>query len=436
MLKPIPTPSPQSGLRALQAMLSERHPLAAMQVFHEDLGDIFRVNLPGFKPVVMVGPEAAHFVLVDARRDLRWRNELDPVTHLLRHGVLVEDGQTHDSLRHLMSPSLHRRMLDGYLEDMWKLTDQVTTGWQDGAVYDMLVEMRKIALLILTRTLYAVDFTPELRSLWQSVLGVIGYISPGMWMLWRGMPRPQYRKAMRQMDEYLYRIIALRREQMGGKDVESDDLLGGLIASGMEDGLIRDQLLTMLIAGHDTSTALLAWSLYLLGAHPAAMQGVRREVDQVLGQEPPTAESASALTYLGQVNLEALRLYPPIHLGSRLAAQDLDYNGYLIPSGERVIYSIYLTQRHKDYWEEPNAFKPERHASGSRPTPYSWLAFGGGPRNCIGAAYGQFETKMVLARVLQGFDLELVERHVHPHMGATLEPRPGVRMRVRKRRGA
>ena len=98
-----------------------------------------------------------------------------------------------------------------------------------------------------------------------------------------------------------------------------------------------------------------------------------------------------------------------------------------------MIYSIYLTQRHKDYWDDPHTFKPERHAQGARPAPYSWLAFGGGPRNCIGAAYGQFETKIVLARVLQGFDLELVERHVHPHMGATLEPRPGVRMRVKRR---
>lgn len=433
MPNPIPTPSPQSGLRALQAMLKERHPLAAMQVFHDDLGDIFRINLPGFSPVVMAGPQAAHFVLVDARHELRWRNELDPVTHLLRHGVLVEDGQTHDALRNLMSPSLHRRMLETYVDDMWKLTDQITATWQDKAVLDMLVEMRKIALLILTCTLYRVDFTPELRTLWEAVLGVIGYISPGVWMLWRGVPRPQYDKAIQRMDEYLYRIIALRRQQMSNTDEDNSDLLGGLIASGMEDGLIRDQLLTMLIAGHDTSTALLAWSLYLLGEHPEAMQRVQEEVEQVLGGKPPCAENASELTYLGKVNQEALRLYPPIHLGSRLAAQDLEYEGYLIPGGERVIYSIYLTQRHKDYWEEPHAFKPERHAKSARPTPYSWLAFGGGPRNCIGAAYGQLETKIVLARVLQGFYLELVERHVHPHMGATLEPRPGVRMRVRRK---
>ena len=129
---------------------------------------------------------------------------------------------------------------------------------------------------------------------------MIGYISPGMWMLWRGVPRPQYRKAMQQMDEYLYRIIALRRQQLSGTEPDSQDLLGGLIASGMEDGLIRDQLLTMLIAGHDTSTALLAWSLYLLGAHPETMRGVQAEVDQVLGHEPPSAENTNAWQFWGR----------------------------------------------------------------------------------------------------------------------------------------
>ncbi len=131
---------------------------------------------------------------------------------------------------------------------------------------------------------------------------------------------------------------------------------------------------------------------------------------------------------------EALRLYPPIHLGSRLAAADLEFDGYHIPRGERVIYSIYLTQRHPAYWEQPDEFSPERHARGAaKPEPYAWLAFGGGPRNCMGAAFGQAESALVLAYILRVFDLELVERGVHPHMGATLEPRPGVRMRVHRR---
>jgi cytochrome P450 len=422
-------------------MLHERNPLAAMQVFHDELGDVFHIQLPGFKPVVMVGPEAARFVLLQARQDLRWRNEADPVTHLLRRGVLVVDGDEHDRLRRAMTPALGRRRLDGYLEAMWRRTDQITSGWVNATVVDMLVEMRKVTLLILLDSLYNVDFTPELERLWGPILRLIHYISPGLWMIWPGVPRWGHRRALRQMDEYLYRII---RERRTGLDVGSNpsspsageevrDLIALLIKAGLDDDRIRDQLLTMLIAGHDTSTALLSWTLYLLGSHPEVLRRARDEVAAVLGDNPPAPEQIGGLEYLGRVIKESLRLHPPIHLGSRVAATDLEYQGYHIPAGKRVIYSIYLTQRHKDFWPDPHRFNPDRHAPGAHQTPYAWLGFGGGPRNCIGGGLGLMETKVVLARLLQGFDLALVEHHVHLHMGATLEPRPGVRMQVHRR---
>lgn len=429
--RPIPTPDSQTGLRALQAMLGERHPLAALQVFHDELGDVFRIQLPGFTPVVLVGPQAARFVLVEERGELLWRNEADPVVALLRHGLLVEDGQAHDDLRRLMNPALHRRMLERYLAEMIQAVDQVTSHWHDGDVVDMLVEMRKIALLILVGTLFGADFQPELQPLWQPILDSIRFISPGIWMVWHDAPRPQYRSGLQRLDDYLYRLIRERRALGDFRD--APDLLGTLIASGMTDDLIRDQLLTMLIAGHDTSTALLSWALFLLGSHPQAYQRAQDEVDAFNFSGQVTIEQLSGLRYLDSVIREALRLYPPIHLGSRLAATDLDYQGYRIPAGERVIYSIYLTQRHRGHWQDPHRFLPERHASGGQKTPYTWLAFGGGPRNCIGAAFGQVEAKLVLATVLRRFDLQLVERHVRPHMGATLEPHPGVRMRLKLR---
>jgi cytochrome P450 len=401
-----------------------------MEVFHQALGNVFQIALPAFTPVVLVGPEAARFVLVEAREGLRWRMEGDPVVDLLRHGVLVEDGESHDELRALMTPSLHRRMLDAYFHRMLATSERVTAIWQAGQVRDMLDEMRSIALLILTDTLFRVDFMPDLQRLWDPVLASIRYISPGVWMLWRGAPRPGYRRQLARLDAYLYRIIHERRAGMEPGGPEPGDLLGLLIAAGLNDDLIRDQLLTMLIAGHDTSTAALAWSLYLLGSHPTAMARAAAEARAALEGGSLTPDRLRELPYIARVVRESLRLYPPIHLGSRVAARELAYQGYRIPAGERVIYSIYLTQRDDAYWANPGRFDPDRHGPGERAAPYSWLAFGGGPRNCIGAAFGLMEVKLVLAHILGHFELELVEPHVRPHMGATLEPHPGVRMRV------
>lgn len=424
----IPTPDSETGLLALKAMIDERHPLAAMSVFHRRLGDVFRIHLPGFTPVVMAGPQAARFVLVQAVDDLRWRNENDPVTRLLRHGVLVEDGPSHDALRRSMTPALHKGMLEGYVSEMFAAAHQVWDAWPEGGVVDMLVEMRKVALLALMRTLYRVDFSPELRRLWGAVLSDIRYISPGLWMIWRGAPRPGYARAIKRLDAYLYQIIAARRQQqVGGKD-----LLGLLIDAEYDDDAIRDQLLTMLIAGHDTVTALMAWSLALLGQHQWAMDCAVEEARQALPfDRAPDLEQLNRLSYLGDVIKESLRLYPPIHLGSRLAAQDIPYEDFIIPAGERVIYSIYLTQRREQDWPEPERFDPLRHRQ-ARPAPYTWLAFGGGARNCIGAAYGQMEAKVVLAAILRRFDLTLLPKKITPYMGATLEPHPGVMMRVRR----
>jgi cytochrome P450 len=203
----------------------------------------------------------------------------------------------------------------------------------------------------------------------------------------------------------------------------------------MSDALIRDQLLTMLIAGHDTSTVLLAWALYLLTTHIDVLGWAREEVDRVLGDRTPTFQDASQLTYLDQVVKETLRLYPPIHLGSRIAASEITFQGFDIPAGTRVLYSIYLTHRDKKYWSKPSKFDPDRFApeKARQQPPYTFLPFGGGARNCIGTAFAQIEVKVVLARILQNYNLNATEQRVRPKMGATLEPRPGVIVEVRRR---
>lgn len=430
-----PSPDSQTGLRALRAMIRQRSPLAALSVFHRELGDVFRVNLPGFNPITLVGPEANRFVLVTQRDDLRWRAEHDPITRLLRNGLLVIDGDWHDTVRSYMNPAFHRRMLTGYVEAMVRYTDQISAAWDDSP-RDMLAEIRRITMLILVETMFKVDLSPEMDRLWPAVLRLLGYISPGVWLIWRDMPRPDYTYARRQVDRYLYGLIQARREALLKSNTEPNDLLGLLITTpDLSDDLIRDQMLTMLIAGHDTSTALLAWALYLLGRHPAVLAQAQAEIETVLGDALPTLETMTELRYLERVINESLRLYPPLHIGTRTAAVNLEFGGYAIPAGTRVLYSPYLTHRQPEYWPNPDCFDPDRflpEQSHTRPA-FSFVPFGGGSRICIGAAFAQVEAKVILARLLQQFELELLQPKVHLHMGVTLEPRPGVVTVARRR---
>lgn len=437
--KPLPVAGPETGLKVLRGLARERSLLAALEIMRDEVGPAFQITLPGFQPAVLVGPEHNRAIMVSQRDSFRWRSPSDPVTKLLRHGVLVEDGETHDRLRGAMEPVLQKPQVIQHIPAMLAYTDSVLDGWADGSVQDMLVEMRRVALLIFMGTLLDVEFGPDLERMWEPILRSIKYISPGLWIVWPNMPRPGYERALAQMDDYLYDLVRDRRQSLARRDATgvqpAADLLTHLVQiPEMSDDLIRDQILTMLIAGHDTSTALLAWTLHLLGQHPDVMERTRREVDNVLGDGPPTAEAVNNLYSLDAVIKESLRLYPPIHVGNRLVAEDTALSGYELRAGTRVMASIYLSHRDERYWEEPQAFRPERfERGGERPPAFTYVPFGGGPRACIGAAFAQVEAKVVLARILQRFTLEDVGRPVRPYMGATLEPHPGVFLRVKRR---
>ena len=438
----LPIAEARNGLQVLRGLLRDRSLLTALALMREYVGPVFQITMPRFRPAVFVGPDANRQVLVTVRDRLSWRNESDPVVKLLRRGVLVVDGEEHDRYRGIMDTPYQRRNVLPSIPAFWRYTDSVSDTWGDDSTQDLLVEMRKLALLILMGASFQVDFAPHLERLWQPILHLIEYISPGLWIVWAGAPvKASHRQAIATMDEYLYGIIRERRAALeaSGAEPDSGDLLGALIRTpGMTDDLIRDQLLTMLIAGHDTSTALLAWVFYLLGTHPHTLAAVQAEVDSVLGaqEEPPTPDQINALVLLDQVVKETLRLYPPIHVGNRRTTEDMAICGYHVPEGTRVMYSIYLSHRDKEYWQNPDAFCPARFERGAeeKTPPFTYLPFGGGPRNCIGAAFAQVEVRTVLARLLQRFNFALLNGEaIHPHMGATLEPRPGVQMRVQRR---
>jgi cytochrome P450 len=426
---------PEVGPLALRALIAEGSPLGPLRVMAEHVGRFFQIPIPGFRPYVVFGPEANRKVLVTERDKVLWRNT-DPVTDLLRRGVLITDGEEHDRYRELMETPLHPSKLPNYTRMMVEQTDRIASTWKDEETVNMLVEGRKIALLIIMQTLFSRDAWDDLPRIWTPVLKAIQYISPAPWIIWRRMPRPGYRKHLKAMDEYLYGIIRERRRELTmdhGRSTIMDngrssivhrphDLLQHLIDAGLSDDLIRDQMLTMLIAGHDTSTALLAWTFALLGQHPEVLARLVQEVD--------TQEKSPLLD---QVIKESLRLYPPIHIGNRRVAKEMEFSEGSIPAGERMFYSIYLTHRDPQVWENAEDFCPERHAHGRKTPPFSYVPFGGGPRSCIGAAFGQAEARLVITRLLQTHSFEFTHHKIHAHMGATLEPRPGVMMKVTRR---
>jgi cytochrome P450 len=412
----------------LKDFARERSPLAAMQVLFTRMERFFQIPLPGFKAYVVGGPQANRQVLVTERNKLLWRSQGDPVTTLLRQGVLVIDGQEHDDYRSVMEPLLAPAHLPNYVPQILHHVDRVASSWTDGQTVDMLMESRRIALLIIMDTLLSVDFWDDLPRMLKPILKTIEYISPGAWIVFPKLPRLGYLKSIKDLDQYLFGLIQARRNTE-----PIHDLLGHLIDAGLDDERIRDQILTMLIAGHDTSTALLAWTFYLLGKNPEMVSRLETDLDEKLQGQPPRTPAGWQPPLLDEVIKETLRLYPPIHLGSRRVAESIDIDGHCVPVGERLIYSIYLTHRDPGIWEEPDEFKPERFAHGRKQPPFAYVPFGGGPRACIGAAFGQAEARLVIARLLQTYQFQLTNPKVHTHMGATLEPRPGVFMQVRRK---
>ena len=409
----------------VMGFVREKSPLPALRILYQHFDRTFQIPLPGFRATVTGGPANNRQLLITEREKLRWRSPDDPVTKLLRKGVLVVDGLEHDQYRKLMEPLLAPGALPNYTARMASLVDRVTASWKTGQVVDMLVECRKITLLIIMDALFGVDFWDDLPRLWQPILKAIQYISPGAWVLFPKLPRLGYRKDQKILDEYLYGIIQSRRSAP-----PRQDLLGHLITSGLDDDSIRDQMLTMLIAGHDTTTALLAWTFYLLGKNTQIYANLQTELDRTFETSFPSAPAGWQPELFDAVIKEALRLYPPIHLGNRRPVEDIILGGHKIPAGQRIMYSTYLTHRDPALWENPDQFDPSHFSRGKTHQPFSYLPFGAGPRACIGAAFGMAESRIILSRLLNTFNFELISSNVYAHMGATLEPKPGVRMKV------
>ena len=358
----------------------------------------------------------------------------------LGDGLITLEGVQHRWHRRLVQPVMHTRSIAAQADTMVTLAESRVASWADGSTVDILAEMQDLALRIVCAALFHVDTVEETERF---VAAVHAFAASLNVVLRRAFPIPGWlptsgnrlrRRTVGAVDDLAYDLIRRRRRWPG------EDLLSLLVLASDADGgpalsdrEVRDELMTMFFAGHETSAATLTWSLYLLAQHPSIADDLRAEI-AALGVTRVDLADLTRLPLLGQVVAETLRLYPPAWVFDRSPRRALAVGGYRIPRGANVLLSPWVVQRDPQVWDDPDAFRPSRFAGGANPPRSAYLPFGDGPRMCVGNRFAESEIRIVLATLLPRVDLSLVEgQTVQPEGDATLRPRGGLRMVVHRR---
>jgi cytochrome P450 len=376
---------------------------------------------------------------------------------LLGEGLITSDGATHKRGRRVVAPAFHRRRIEGYAEQIVDLTAGFSGEWTDGQTFDVAAAMMDLALRITARTLFDTSVTPEIQVINEQVNVVMDLYNYLITMpraeLLLNAPLPgmrRFRSAKERLDRVVDGMIQARREeaapQRGGL-AERGDLLSMLLAAsdeqrgeqggGLSSTELRDQVLTLFLAGYETVANLLAWTWLLLGQNPHAKRRLHEEVDAVLGGEKATLESVAKLEYTTMVLSEAMRLYPPAWAMGREALEDVAVGPYRLRKGTSVFFSQYIVQRNPLWFPEPDRFLPERFepaAKAQRPR-FAYFPFGGGGRQCIGESFAMMEAVLALATIAQRWQLRIDPDHpIELQPKITLRPRYGIRVTAVARR--
>ena len=426
-----------------------RDPLDFMARCSREYGDIVRLHMGGLPLYLLSHPDHAEYVLVKNNRNFiksrYFRRELS----FLGQGLLNSEGELWRRQRRLAQPAFHKRRVGAYGEAMVSHAERMLARWRDGEVRDVHQEMRRLTLGIVAEVLFGAG-----RDKADEVGEVLGWLDKhtnrleeqGSAMVLRfllgNFPTPtnlRFRKGIGRLDEIIYGLIEERREN--AKD--TGDLLSMLLrfrdeaGTRMTDKQLRDEVITLLLAGHETTALALSWSWYLLSQHPEVEAKLLEELQEVLGDRTPMVEDLPHLPYAEMVIKESMRLYPPAWGVSREAIEACEIGGYRLPAGTQLLIVLWAMHRDPRNFQDPEAFNPARWEGGlAKKVPrYAYLPFGAGPRICIGGSFAITEAILLLATIARDFQLELVpeQRRVIPQPSTTLRPRGGIRMYLRKR---
>ena len=412
---------------------------------HARYGPVFTLRTFHLASVWMLGPEANRFMLVTDRDKFVWREGMmGDLIPLIGDGLLTTDGEYHDEARRIMMPAFHRNQVVGATETMIEEADRAIDSWRVGDRVDLYDWARHLAMRIAMRALFGLDPDAtgghDIAQEFERGLSFHGEEFVFQVLRGPGAPFERVKSARRILDRLLGEEISRRR---GGH--EGDDVLTMLLQATDEDGArlsdeqVRDQALTLLFAGHDTTTSTVAFLFYELARSAGWRERLEAEQEGLGGDGIPTGEQLFAeLPLLDQALDETLRLYPPAWVGPRKAAVDFEFAGNRIPAGVPVNYSSWASHRLPEVFPDPEAFRPERFEpqAKARIPKGAYVPFGAGPRICIGMRFGQLEVKAIASRILGRYRLELEPGwELQIRQMPTLSPQGGLPVVVRPRSG-
>jgi cytochrome P450 len=421
-----------------------RNRLAFLLEVHRKLGETGILHVGRLPVVSLTKPEHVHAVLVEHADAFEKGRAYEYLKTLLGLGLVTSSNELHRRQRKLVAPALAHRRVMGYAGTMVELGELWQRRWVDGTVIDVAEEMMGLTQAIVAKALFSANLLAESSELSEALTVSnewAGHELSHLVHLPLWIPTPTHRRlkrAIERLDRTIYRLIRERRA--AGDD--TGDVLSMLLAAqdesggGMTDRQVRDELLTLFLAGHETTANALSWSFHLLSEHLDVYQRMQAEIDQQLGGRPPTTEDLPHLPYTLQVLKEAMRIYPPVYLIGRRAVQDVPLGDFLLEAGSLVFVNIYGMHRRADLFPDPGLFNPDRFtADNERKIPKNaFLPFASGPRNCIGAHFAMMEGHLLLAVLAQRVTLE--RRAEHPVVEQpliTLRPKHGLQMMVRRR---
>lgn len=426
-----------------------RDPLALLMDGFRDCGDVVRFRLFTRDLVLVAHPNDVRWVLREHTRNYNKRTRGFAVLRtFLREGLLTSEGDHWLRQRRIAQPAFHRDRVAGFGASMTQAAGDMVDRWLAASasdVVDVTTEMMRLTLRIVGEALLSTDVSHEADRVGQALNITLRHANEAIGRIvslpewWPSPARRRVRTAMHTLDDVILSIIAGRR----AGDSDPDDLLSMLMQArdedtgeGMSDAQLRDEVMTVFLAGQETTALALGWTWCLLSQHPSVRHRLHTEVDSVLSGRTPTVADLPRLSYVERVVKESMRLYPPAWVISRSTIEDDLVGGYRIPAGAIVLLSPYVTHRHPRFWAHPDLFDPdhfEATAQANRP-PFAYFPFGGGPRQCIGNSFAMMELVLVVTTVAQRCALDLpVGAAVGTSPSITLRAAAPIRMRVSPR---